>query len=260
MSSIIDNNTLTMEATGTGYQSAIGQMRIAAPAGSDMMVMVFRAYFDTFTANESANYGWSNPSAFGLSFNGTIPMPSNHSNFFGLSSRSAGGDTVELIYNADAFGTGEAGVAFGVRSNLSTWNGATVTQPGNSLTSSLSPKGPWDLPANPTTGAKYTGIWIIKADRGTSNVRFQSGFNLESLALDNLRDAKDDAETVWYNTSEITFAESTNWRPTIQTMKFPSYFVFSFPSGVPGKKMIIERIGIDWFSYNQLVGTTSLTP
>lgn len=226
-----------------------------------MLVMAFRAYYDSFTESESSvNYGWSNPAAFGISFTGDIPMPSNHANFFGLSSRSAGGDYVELIYNGSAFGSGNPGVAFGVRSNLSTWGGSSSASSGNVMTSSLAPQGPWDLPANPTIGGQYTGIWIIKKDMNTNNVRLHTGFNLNSLELDDLRFAKDDAATVWYNDSETTFQDSTNWRPTDQIIRFPSWLVFSFPSGIPGKKMIVERVSMDWYTYNQLVGTAQFNP
>lgn len=254
MSATIINNRLTLEATGTGFQSAVGRFRFPAPGGTDMMVIFFRAYFDSYTADESQNYGWSNPAAFGLSFDGNVPMPTNHANFFGLSSLAAGGDTVVMKFAPDAFGAGEDGVSFGARGPTATYIGSTAAQPGPCFTSPVSPRGPWDLPANPDVGDQYTGVWIIRKSQNTSDIWISSGYNMESLQLDSLRAAKDSAGTTWYEQDTIK-SEGTNWRPTTTTMALPQFLVFSLPTGVPGVKLIVERVSVDWYSYNQLVAS-----
>lgn len=255
MSAKIEDNKLTLEASGTGYQSAVGQFRFQAPGSTDRMDIFFRAYFDSYTQNESANYGWSNPSAFGLSFTGAIPWPNDHSNFFGLSSATSGGDTVSMVYASDAFGAGNPGVAFGARATTATYIGSSATQPTAGFATDIAPRGPWDLPANPTVGEMFTGIWSIRKVQNTSNLWISTGYNLESLDLDDLRYALDSEQTVWYKKNDSK-PETTNWRPTLQTAKFPDYLVFSLPSGIPGVKLVVERIAVDWHSYNQLVLST----
>lgn len=257
MSTVIADNKLTMTASGTGYQSAIGQLRVAPPAGADMMVFLYRAYYDSATSSEaSTNYGWGNPSCLGFSFNGTVPSGTDHSNFFGLSGQNSSGNNVGYTYDANAFGTGEAGLGFNSRNSNNGYNGGTGTNSSGAFSSVISAnKGAWDIPANPTTGAKFTGVWVVKKVAGSQSILLSSGYNLESLTKEDAGQARTSANTVWYGTDQ-SITESTNWRPSSSIIVFPEYVVFGFPSGVVGRKMVVEWFKIEYYAYNQLIATT----
>lgn len=257
MSAVITDNQLILTASGTGYQSASAELRSAPPASADMMVFLFRAYYDSATGNEAeTNYGWGNPACYGLSFSGDIPQGTNHSNFFGISGGNSNGNFVGYIYNANAFGTGEAGLAMYARSTSNGYNGGTGTNASGAFTSGLgSSRGAWDLPANPTVGAKFTGVWVVKKKGGSQDILLNNGYNLESLSLADAGNARTSGNTVWYGT-EQSITETTNWRPSSSLITFPEHVVFGFPSGVVGRKMVVDWFKIEYYAYNQLIATT----
>lgn len=256
MSAVITDNQLILTATGTGFQAASGMLRTTPPASADMMVFMFRAYYDSYTSDENVNYGWGNPGCLGFSFSGDVPSAGDHSNFFGVGSNaSETSDDVYYKYSSNAFGSGEAGLGFYPRNGSNAFSGSDSEDNPGSFTSDIEPNGPWDLPANPTSGAKFTGIWIVKKVINSRNILLSSGYNMESLSLEDIRNARTSENTVWHGTDTL-IEESSNWRPSDSLIKMPEYVVFGFPSGIIGKKLIVDHFQIDWYSYNQLVAST----
>lgn len=95
----------------------------------------------------------------------------------------------------------------------------------------------------------------MKKSTGTQNILLSSGYNMESLSLADAGNARTSANTVWYKTDQ-SISEPTNWRPSNSLITFPEHVVFAFPSGVVGRKMIVDWFKLEYYAYNQLIAST----
>lgn len=246
MSAIISDGKLLLSATGTGY--ATGKRTLpAAPAGADVLVCYFRAYFEGFAASESANYGWDNAGCFGLSFNGTFPAYdasvalNAKTGFFGLTHASTAAATAHTLESAPGGWDGDT-VRFGTPQFLT----GKAAAPNGALASALTQAA--RLPHGATHGATFTGIWkITKAP--SQQIVVSTGRNFESLALENISQALTSGETVWDIVNEAV-TEASNWRPAEGTMGFPGYVLAKFTGGVAGTRFVLDHLKAEYWKAN----------
>jgi len=233
---------ITMEANGAGYN----QYRFPlpeAPADADMMVFAFRYWYDTFAASEDANAGWDGSDCFGLSFDGVMPDDTAQANFFGWVDTDAGQN---LIYSAANANFNNADVVLGDTSH------DVLDGEGNNLGAINSDQarflGGFGKPANPTVGATYTGLWIVKRDAGSADkIMLTQGANFQSLA--NLSLARTDSNTVFGETDTLlTVGNGGNWRSG-GGINFPTWVVSKFTSASVGKKFVLDSYHTQYYKY-----------
>ena len=243
MSAGIVSNKIELEATGAGFQTA----RIPlpkAPVGSDMLAFFFRVFYDTYAADEGpTDYGWDAADCFGLSFDGVIPTEAIKSNFFGWIN-----DNASTVFNYEAAWAGfnfQAAVNGAGDHNVYDGEGNILGDPVNDTL--RFPQG-MARPANPTVGATYTGVWIIKKDdNDLTKINISIGGNFESLA--DLAAARTAANTIFGDLNNpITVGNSGNWR-TGGGMNFPSWIIMKYTSGVNGRKFILDSYKAEYYQF-----------
>ncbi|HLP07948.1 MAG TPA: hypothetical protein VK178_07265 [Opitutaceae bacterium] len=250
MSATISDSKLLLSAEATGFST--GKLVLpTAPAGTDVLVVSFRAWFENYAAGadgyDAAN-GWDNVDCFGLSFNGTFPARdastalAAKTGFCGIAQVTTGA-THQLRYVAEpannwlgpvvewASGQMLAGVATAPNAALT---GATAQQT--------------RLPHGALAGAQFAGVWVFKKAPGQS-LSCSFGRNFESLANAEISKALTSAATVWDAQNQIT-AEATNWRTAEGTMQFPAYFLAKFTGGLAGCRLVIDHLKFDYWKSN----------
>lgn len=243
MSASITNNQIVLEATGAGFQQGRIPLPIA-PEGSDMMAFFFRYHYDTYVADEGpTDYGWDAADCFGLSFDGVVPTEAIKSNFFGWIN-----DNASSIFNFEAAWAefnGEDAVNGAGDHNLYDGEGNIL---GDAVNQASRFSEGIAKPANPTVGAKYTGVWIIKKDDADlANINISIGGNFESLA--DLADARTSAATIFGDLNNpIVVGTSGNWRSG-GGMTFPSWVIINYTSGVNGRKFILDSYKAEYYQF-----------
>ena len=242
MSVSLDGQKIIMEANGAGYN----QYRFplpGAPSAADVMVFVFRYFYDAFAANEDADAGWDGSDCFGLSFDGVIPNDALQDNFFGWVDTDAGQNFI--FSAADANFNGKDVVIGDSSHDILDADGTKLGDIGTSPARFMPGFG---KPANPTVGAIYTGIWVFKRDTGSiDKILLTTGGNFESLA--NLADARLDANTVFGETDTLlTVGSGGNWRNG-GGINFPTWVVSKFTSAISGKKFVLDSYKAEYYSY-----------
>ena len=243
MSVSLDGQKIIMEANGAGYN----QYRFplpSAPSAADVMVFVFRYFYDEFDDTElGQDAGWDSSDCFGLSFDGVIPDDALQDNFFGWVDTDAGqnffflASHVNFNGHAVVVGAGSRDILDADGTNRgSILNNAAIFMPG------------FGTPPNPTIGALYTGIWVFKRDTGsTDKILLTTGGNFESLA--NLADARLDANTVFGETDTLlTVGGGGNWRNG-GGINFPTWVVSKFTSALSGRKFVLDSYKAEYYSY-----------
>ncbi len=243
MSAKIINNQVVLEATGAGFQQARIPLP-TAPVGSDMMVFAFRYFYDTYAADEGpTDYGWDAADSFGLSFDGVFPTEAIKSNFFGWIN-----DNASSVFNYEAAWAefnGEDAVNGSGDHNVYDGEGNVLGDPVNQA--SRFSEG-MARPANPTVGAKYTGVWIIKKDDADlAKINISIGGNFESLA--DLSDARTAAATIFGDENNpITVGNSGNWRSG-GGMNFPIGLMMTYTSNVNARKFILDSYEVEFYQF-----------
>lgn len=244
MSAGIINNQVVLEATNAGYQEARIPLPIA-PAAADMLAFYFRAWYDTYAADEGpTDYGWDAGDCFGLSFDGVTPTEAIKANFFGWIN-----DNADTVFNFEAAwaefnaqnavnGSGDHNVYDGEGNIL----GDPVNDPAR-FSEGMA------RPANPTVGALYTGVWLMKKDdNDNTKLNISIGGNFESLV--NIEDARTSANTIWGDQNlAITVGNSGNWRDSTGAINFPNWLIAKYTSGVNGRKFIIDQYKVEYYDY-----------
>ena len=243
MSAGITNNQIILEATGVGYQEARVPLPISPPT-ADMVAFYFRCFYDLYAADEGpTDYGWDAADCFGLSFDGVTPTEANKENFFGWINRN--GSTVFNFEAAWAEFNGENAVNGNGDHNVFDGEGNDLGDPVNNPARFSEGMA---RPANPTVGAKYTGVWLIKKDDSDlTKINISIGANFASLA--NIEDARTDSNTIWGDLNvPIVVGDTGNWRDG-GGINFPEWLIIKYTSGVNGRKFILDEYKLEYFEY-----------
>ncbi len=242
MSVELISDQFVMEANGAGYNELSIPLPVG-PSDADMMVYAFRLWYDTYAASEDTNNGWDGSDCFGLSFDDVIPNDASQENFFGWVDTNVGQN---FIYSAANSNFSNQDAVLGDTSHQ------VMDGEGNSLGAINSDQArfmpAFGKPANPTVGALYTGLWVIKRDTGSSDkILITTGGNFESLVR--LPDARLDAGTIFGETNTLlTVGASGNWRNG-GGMNFPTSVVAKFTSGIAGKKFVFHSHHVQYIKY-----------
>jgi hypothetical protein len=216
-----------------------------------MMVLYFRAWAENYAAGatgfDAAN-GWDNVDCLGLSFNGIFPTRDgaaargNKLGFVGLCQATTSAlHKLDLVAAPGASWPGDvvewkagealAGAATAPNTLLP---GATLQQ--------------LRLPHGALGGAQFTGVWIFKRSPG-QQIACSFGRNFESLAPAEISLALTSPATIWDAQDQLT-TETTNWRPTEETMQFPTTFLAKYTSGELGCRMVLDHLKVEFWKFN----------
>jgi len=258
MSTTITGGRLVMTADGTGYHAARRTLS-PAPTNATMMCFYFRCWFDSYTATneENAVRGWNAAWAFGFNFNRDFPEVGSWGGYFGPANITTNAGDYGLVKNwrnGPEFGDTDGYNRFWF--DILDGGGDTVFMLGKSDSGY---RGNSDnlartvtvLPGNPTQGAAFTGVWLIKKSYNAGRILISLGYNLEGLGRQKFDDARTNAATVWACRDEaVTDGDPGTWRLN-GTMNFPRYFHIRFPSYTSGKKFVVDHMRIEYRDFNE---------
>jgi hypothetical protein len=243
MSAVIDgNNRVVLTGDNLGWSGARREL-VAPVSGYDGMRVAFRAWWDSFTASvqDNTSPGWDPVACLGLGFTNVFPANAGADGFFGIRGGTGSGMSVENVFIADNFGTGKPGDF--LYSNLA----RAVFNSGSTLNNSL----PGHLlPANPTVGEEFTGVWVVKRGLSADNIVVSLGWNMESLARANMANAFTSLATTW-DVLNTSVTDGTHWRAS-GDMNFPQWFLLKNPSPTIGRKLVLDHVVIEYFKFNEL--------
>jgi len=261
------NNEVRLEGDDSGWGYHIRQLA-APPVGAKRMDFVFRHWLDGFTADALyTNRGWNHTNCFGLSFTSNVPkypsgtasgyLPTNflgfcsdgHSNYpsdpeAAVGIDISGGYGLPGSYN----GTGAQTINFldGLGASIAARTSVNFTTPADNLA----------LPANPTDGATFTGMWRIYASSINKTMYAKFCTNRASLAGDNMFGAIDASYAgVW--TKVLHGDVPSVYRPDFDTVVFPSYLMIRF--SFPEQSWVFKEARIRYYNYDdELLGSETL--
>jgi len=254
MSVTTDGDKVYLEGDPLGPTGAYKQLA-AAPAGTDVMFFLFRAFWDSVTTDAGGiNFGWDHTFAFGLSFDGVFPNSNftpTFSRFIGIGKSST---SFDLDYRADAGGVGKHFAGFDdgsvFRKGQNADDGASFPFIDDSDDLGGRNRRMFTMfPATPAIGAQVVQVWKIA--RSLSNSRYVSvtcGVNFESLSEANISNARTSANTVWSKTQELD--ASDNFCPRNNKIFFPSWLLMKNPDGTTGRKFVYDHGKVEYFKYS----------
>jgi len=243
MTASIIANQLVLEATGAGYQTGRVPLPIAPPT-ADMIAFFFRGFYDTYAADEGpTDFGWDAADCFGLSFDGVIPTEAIKANFFGWIN-----DNGSSVFNYEAAWAefnGQDAVNGAGDHNVYDGEGNVLGDPVNDPARFSEGMA---RPANPTVGATYTGVWLIKKDEADpTRINISIGGNFESLV--NIEDARTSPNTIWGDLNvPIVVGAAGNWRAG-GIMNFPSWIIMKYTSDINGRKYILDEYKAEYYQF-----------
>ena len=259
MSAFLSGSRVILEGDGMGWQMARTNLP-PAPLSADGMIFAYRAWFDSFTGSgqESVAPGWDSTFAFGLTFNNTLPAFNTRANFFGLATAPAANSPFDgtLVYNVNVAPDYHSMVYYASNApGYNSWCYSTFWPGTSASQSNITPTDvslvgyPYDhcsLPYQPNIGATFSGIWVIKKSVSNNTaLTYSLGYNMSTLS--NILSAFADGGTVWY-VSNNTFTDTSNWRAG-GGLNVPTQFVAKMPSYSPGRKLVIDKIDVQYFSF-----------
>lgn len=248
MPATIQNSIVYLAADGFGYQAAKAPLPVP-PSGMTGMYFVFRAYFNGSEQNTIP--GWDHTFAFGLCFNGINPTQTSRANFFGIASDPSDspsavgirGSSYAFMFSNGNYMGGESYGVYQQPANFYSGRASGAMTIGNRIDQIGC------LPSGASSGAYYTGVWVIKK-AGIDQVSLSVGYNLDAIPVSNLKSAVTSAETKW-PWRDLIFTDATNWRLG-GNMNFPSHFIAKLPSSVAGRQLIIEKVDMRYFNSETL--------
>jgi hypothetical protein len=244
MSAVIDgDNRVVLTGDNLGWSGARREL-VAPVSGFDGMRVAFRAWWDSFTGTlqDNTSPGWDPVACFGLGFTNVFPANAGADGFFGIRGGTGAGALVANFFSANIFGTGKPGDFLYSNTVFNIYNSNTALTGGTNAMQYL--------PANPTVGEEFTGVWVIKRGLSADNIVVSLGWNMESLARANMAQAFTSPATTWtILNSSVT--DGTHWRAS-GDMNFPQWFLLKNPSPTIGRKLVLDHVVIEYFKYNEL--------
>jgi hypothetical protein len=225
--------------TGDNLGWSGGTRQILRPSGNwDGMAVAFRAWWDTYTTTlqDNTSPGWDPVACFGLGFGNTFPANAGADGFFGIRGYTGSGMLVANYLEANIFGTGKPGTFLYSNTNFAFYN-SNVALATNTLSKFL--------PANPTVGEEFVGVWIIKRGLSSNNIIVSLGWNMESLSQANMHQAFDSSATAWPMLNS-SFTDGTHWRAD-GNMNFPEWFILKNTSPTVGRKLVLDHAVFRFF-------------
>jgi hypothetical protein len=103
------------------------------------------------------------------------------------------------------------------------------------------------LPANPTTGAKYTFGWEMWASEADKTMYCRIGFNGQALAGDSMFDVF----SANYAMRQFTIHQDTtsNWRTDYNTVNFPRWFMMRYASH--HQNLVFKEARVRYFDWDE---------
>lgn len=250
MSATISDSKLIFSASEVGFSTAKRALP-AAPAGTDAMVVYFRAWAENYAAGidgYDTAQGWDNVDCLGLSFNGTFPQRdaatalAGKTGFCGIAQVTTGA-THQLRYVASPGSSWPDPVVEFASGQLLA---GAATAPNAAMTGATAQQ--CRLPAGALAGAKFTGVWVFKKAPSQS-LSCSFGRNFEGLATAEVGLALTSSATIWDAQNQIT-AEPSNWRTAEGTMLFPGYFLAKFTSPRAGCRLALDHLKVEFWKSN----------
>ena len=274
----ISGGLLTLTGDGYGWAKAVKTLPVP-PASAKRMVFAWRGWFDTYAASSVTientvltDLQW----LFGLSFTPAVPVQSGvvgewsddvtqadgghfaaaYPDFFGLASYRHSATALRLIMqdhdgaegdlaapmsdNGDDIYTGFFG-AYSTVTALKSEDQMAAT----GIAANMA------MPANPTDGAKFTGIWEVYGSDVNNSVYYRLHINWDSVSKNDLFGAYDQVGT-WKAVSSDTGAitihgdiTGTNWRNADGSMNFPRYLMLRYP--FKAQSMVLDHYKIAYY-------------
>jgi len=243
------------------------------------MVFAYRGWYDTFSGGVGNGLVIENDVLtdlqwlFGLRFTSAVPdeagivvspqsdgghFASAYPDFFGQASyRSAGAPANRLImqHATMAEGTLAANMSdnsaiiytgfFGAYSSI-----AALTYD-DQLYSNEGYKGSLAIPASPSEGAKFTGIWEVYGSDVDNSVYYRFHINWDSVSTSDLLAAYGQAGTwggLTSNKGPDTIhgnSTGTNWRNVDGSMNFPRYLMLRYPFFA--QRMVLDHFKVAYY-------------
>jgi hypothetical protein len=233
----IDNGAVQLVGDGAGWNGA--RRKILIPAGVwDSMTVTWRAWWDTYTTNnqDMTTPGWDTIACLGLGFTSEFPtfLGSGWDGFFGIRGLTGSTGNMGSIYDGSAFGSGNPGAwIWGSSVDFRLRNSATDISGTNNARRMI--------PANPTLGPTFTGVWVVRRDGNTSNgIRVSLGYNLAGVPRADFSQVASSPATVW--TLQHSLVTDGTWWRAGGGMHCPGWFLVKNPSPTVGRKLVLDHV------------------
>jgi hypothetical protein len=109
------------------------------------------------------------------------------------------------------------------------------------------------IPANPTLGQTFTGVWVVRRDGNTSNgIRVSLGYNLAGVPRADFSQVAFSPATVWTLQHSLV-TDGTWWRQS-SGMRFPEWWLIKNPAPTVGRRMVLDHVQFDFSRFNSYPG------